>query len=104
MFSQLKTVLVNSYIGAIGLGYLLAQTILHVVGIISAPLAVWVSQKEWAGYRAATGYTSHSFPLRDALPELVRAVGLFVLWYLLVKWLYFTPPKSEPAPASQLTS
>ncbi|PYV16835.1 MAG: hypothetical protein DMG21_10400 [Acidobacteria bacterium] len=32
-------------------------------------------------------------PLKDALPELVRFVVIVVVWYLLLRWLYFNPPK-----------
>jgi hypothetical protein len=35
------------------------------------------------------------FSLKDALPDLSRFVVLFLVWYLLVRWLYFTPPKTD---------
>lgn len=41
------------------------------------------------------------FSLKDALPDLSRFVVLFLVWYLLVRWLHFKLPKtlaSEPAP------
>ena len=41
------------------------------------------------------------FSLKDALPDLSRFVVLLLVWYLLLRWLYFTPRKtdaSEPAP------
>ena len=99
MFERLKRALVESFVGAIALGYLLAQCILHFVGIFASPIAGWVSRND---YRAIvpSGAALAGFSLKDALPDLGRFVVLFLVWYLLVRWLYFTPPKtdaSEPA-------
>src|SRR6185437_5096899 len=44
MFERLKRTLVESYVGAIALGYLLAQVILHFVEIFASPVAVWVRE------------------------------------------------------------
>ena len=100
MFERLKRALVESFVGAIALGYLLAQCILHFVNIFASPIAGWVSRND---YRAIVpgGAALAGFSPRDALPDLSRSVVLFLVWYLLVRWLYFTPPKtgaSEPAP------
>ena len=100
MFERLKRALVESFIGAIALGYLLASSILHFVNIFAAPIAGWVSRND---YRAIVpgGAALAGFSLKDALPELSRFVVLFPVWYFLVRWLYFTPHKtaaSGPAP------
>ncbi len=100
MFERLKRALVESFVGAIALGYLLAQCILHFVNIFASPIAGWVSRND---YRAIipNGATLAGFSLKDALPDLSRFVVLFLVWYLLVRWLYFSPPKTyvpEPAP------
>jgi hypothetical protein len=100
MFERFKRALVESFVGAIALGYLLAQCILHFVNIFASPIAGWVSRND---YRAIipSGAALVGFSLKDALPDLTRFVLLFLVWYLLVRWLYFTPPKtdtSEPAP------
>ena len=100
MFERLKHALVGSYVGAIALGWLFAQGVIQFVNIFAAPIAGWVSRND---YRAIVpgGAALAGFSLRDALPDLSRSVVLFLVWYLLVRWLYFTPPKtgaSEPAP------
>jgi hypothetical protein len=100
MFERIKRALVESFIGAIALGYLLAQCILHFVNIFASPIAGWVSRND---YRAIipSGAELVGFSLKDALPDLTRFVVLFLVWYLLVRWLYFTPPKTDasaPAP------
>jgi hypothetical protein len=100
MFDRLKGALVKSYVGAIALGYLFAQGISHFVNIFASPVAGWVSRNE---YREVMPHGSAiaGFSLKDTLPELVRFLFLLLVWYLLVRWLYFTPLKkedSEPAP------
>jgi hypothetical protein len=100
MFERLKRALVESFVGAIALGYLLAQCILHFVNIFASPIAGWVSRND---YRPIVpgGDALAGFSLKDALPDLSRFVVLFLVWYLLVRWLYFTPPKTDaswPAP------
>jgi len=89
MFERLKRALVDSYVGAIALGYVLAQCILHFVNIFGSPVAAWVTRNE---YRDVIPHTAPvpGFLLRDALPEFVRFSLLFVVWYVLVRWLYFT--------------
>lgn len=100
MLNRLKQALVGSYVGAIALGYLFAQGILHFVNIFASPVAGWISRKQYGGL--VTGTTSlPGFSLQDGLPELVRFVLLLVSWYVLLRWLYFEPPKeetSEPMP------
>ena len=100
MFERLKRALVESFIGAVALGYLLAQCMLHFVSIFASPIAIWVSRNE---YRAIVPgeATLAGFSLKDALPDLTRFVVLLLVWYVLMRWLYFAPPKteaSEPAP------
>ena|SRR5256885_2896530 len=102
MFERLKRSLVESFIGAIALGYLLAQTILYFVGIFSVPLTGWISRREYPEL------TSHStarsgFPFGEATPQLVSFALLSVIWYILLRWLYFGPLKEE-APKPTLDS
>jgi Zn-dependent protease len=92
VLERLKRSLVQSYIGAIALGYLLAQTILHFVGVFAAPLAGWVSRKQYGGFLPHSG-SLPGFSLQDAVPELVRFAVLLLVWYVLVRWLYFPPVK-----------
>jgi hypothetical protein len=100
MFSRLKQALVESYVGAIALGYLFAQGILHFVNIFASPVAGWISRKQYGGLVPRTT-SLPGFSLQDALPELVRFVLLLLVWLVLLRWLYFKPLKketSEPVP------
>lgn len=96
MFSRLRRVLVESYVGAIALGWLFAQGLLHVASIFSAPVAGWIMRNEYSGLMMGRGSLA-----QDALPELVKSVALLLLWYILLRWLYFKPLPSD-ATTSQL--
>ncbi len=95
MLERLKQVVVESYLGAIALGYLLAQAILYFVNIFAAPVAQWASGKIYQGIAPRTAERV-GFPLQAALPPLVSFVVLLLIWYVLLRWLYFTTPKREP--------
>jgi hypothetical protein len=100
MFERLKQALVESFVGTVALGYLLAQCILHFVNTFASPLTGWVTRSEYRQIIPG-GALLPGFSLKDALPDLVKFLFLFLVWYLLVRWLYFTPLKketSEPAP------
>ena len=102
MFKRLKKSMIESYVGAIALGWLLAQSILHFANVFSAPVAHWIMRNEYRGI-LDRGTVSSSLSLQDAAPDLIRALSLLLLWYLLFRWLYLTPPNkesSEPAPSA----
>lgn len=93
MLNRFKRALVDSYVGAIALGYLLADAVLHFCYIFSSPLAGWVSRTEYRNLLTRAN-APQGFMLRDALPELVRFVLLLVAWVVLMRWLYFTSAKN----------
>ena len=90
MLERLKRAIVESYVGAIALGWLLAEGIMHFVGIFAAPVGGWVSQSNYRDVIQKNAGTI-GFPFQDALPELLRAFLLLVIWYVLMRWLYFKP-------------
>ena len=95
---KLKRVLVDSYIGAIGLGYLLAEILEHFVNIFASPVAIWVTQTGFflRGPRTVIlGQASRPSPIAYAIPELVRFVVLLLLWFVLLYWLYLKPEQPD---------
>jgi hypothetical protein len=101
MLDNLKRALVESYVGAIALGYLLAQSILNFVGVFASPVMGWVMRNQYRGVMPNTSFLSHS-SLDYAVPDLVRFLLLIVACYVLLRWLYFKPFKreaDEPAPS-----
>jgi hypothetical protein len=90
MFDRLKRSLVESFVGAIALGWLFAQGIFHFANIFVAPVTAWIGRSE---YRSLTGSASVSagFLLQDAMPELFRSFFLLLIGYILLRWLYLKP-------------
>jgi hypothetical protein len=95
MLNRLKRTLVDSFVGAIGLGYLFAETILSFTAIFSAPVGAWAGRSTYQGLLGHT-FTSTRFPYEAGVPELVRFLVLLVVWYVLLRWLYFTPIGKNP--------
>ena len=85
--------------GAIALGYLLAQTISHFVNIFASPVVGWLTRRQYAGL-APKDSNLPGFSFKDALPDLARFVVLLSVWFALVYWLYFKPLEKENQTAS----
>jgi hypothetical protein len=94
VFKSIKRALVDSYVGAIGLGYLLAQVILYFIRIFSVPVGSWIAQKQAAQFMSRPALYK-GFPLQSALPELINFALLLFLWYILLRWLYLEKPAKE---------
>ena len=100
MVDRLKRVLVESFIGAIALGYVLAEIILYFVSVFTSPVSAWAARGLYRGLVPGTTAFSGS-PMRASLAPAIAFVLLLSVWYLLLRWLYFTPLKeeeSEPIP------
>jgi hypothetical protein len=98
MLKRLKKALVESYVGAIALGWIFAQGILHFANIFASPFAGWGTRGEYRGLSNSMNLPS-GFLFRDALPELVRSFFVLLLGYILLRWLYSKPP-GTPEPES----
>jgi hypothetical protein len=78
MLERLRSVLVSSFVGAIALGSVFAQGILHFAYVFSAPVAGWLTRREYHGVvdRVTTGFTLHDS--RNWLsPFHCRSSGMF---------------------------
>lgn len=96
MLKRIKRALVESFVGAIALGYLLAQTILHFVNIFASPVVGWISRMQYGGLAPKDSHLP-GFSFKDALPEVTRFAVLLLVWYVLVRWLYFKPVEESAA-------
>jgi hypothetical protein len=103
MIDRLKQVLVESFIGAIALGYLLAEAVLYFVRVFDSPVAALATRNLYRGLVPGTTAFSNS-PLQAAVSPAVAFVLLLLVWYLLLRWLYFTPLKKESAPNPEQTT
>jgi hypothetical protein len=91
MFERFKSALVSSFVGAIAVGWIFAQGTLHFAYIFSAPVAGWLTRRE---YQRMFDRSYEGFSFHDALPELAKSVPLLLVGYLLLRWLYYKP--SQP--------
>jgi hypothetical protein len=90
MLSQLRRTLVDSYVGAIGLGWLLADIVVNFAKVFTSPLAKWFVRREY-GSLLEHQSAPRGFSLEDAVPDLVSFLVLLIVWYILMRWLYFKP-------------
>jgi hypothetical protein len=100
MFERLRQAAVESFVGAIALGYLLAQVIMHFVGTFVAPVQAWITQRELhLVMPGGPTVASTGLSFQSAAPELIRFLLLAMVWYVLMRWLYFRPLRKElPGP------
>jgi hypothetical protein len=101
MFRKLRRILVETFIGALALGWMLAEIINHFVNIFASPVATWIGRSEFHDVLRAGNYPTEGFLFQDALPELLRFVILLTVWYALVRWLYFKPLEGSASDAPQ---
>ena len=99
MFDRLKQAVVESYVGAIALGYLFAQLVQHFVNIFASPIAGWIERKQYGAFVSRTS-APVGFSFQDAVPELVRFFLLLLFWSVLLRWLYFEAPQKRDIRAS----
>ena len=89
MLDRMKQSLVDSYVGAIGLGWLFASGIQSFAISFSESIAGWIERSEYRGIMVTPPVTS--FLLRDAVTNALRAFVLLLIGYILLRWLYYKP-------------
>ena len=94
MFKRLKQALVESFVGAIALGWLLAQSLSHFAATFTSPLAALAMQKQMQAFQSSSPRWENA-ALQRAILELVTAVSLFALSYILLRWLYYKPVQEQ---------
>jgi hypothetical protein len=101
MFRKLRQILTESFVGAIALGWMLAEIVAHFVNVFAAPVASWIGRTEYRDVLRTNNYPTEGFLLQDGLPELIRFVVLLIVWYVLVRWLYFKPDTNAASESAQ---
>ena len=97
MLSRLKTALVESFAGAIAIGFLIAQGIQRMAYVVSDPLTRWIAARI-QGEEAARIWRNtvpQRFTFELALPQLFVALFLLSMAFVLVRWLYFPAGDQE---------
>lgn len=100
MLDRLRAALVDSFAGAIALGFLFAEGIQRMAYIFADPVTRWLLQRfqEQQNGRYSSLFTSPPrFPFEMAIPQLFTALFLLTASYVLLRWLYF-PPEDKQDP------
>lgn len=87
MLERLRRALIESYIGAIALGWIFAQAIQHFTYIFASPVASWISRRQYAEMPGVARWPTRLF-LREAIPEAITTFLLLAVGYVLLHWLY----------------
>ena len=87
MIERLRSILVESFVGAIGLGFLLSQMVAHFANTVAYSASNWLVQSS-----SINGVLVRRFQAETIMVEFVRGIVLLLVGYLLLYWLYF--PKS----------
>jgi hypothetical protein len=92
MIERLKKALIDSYVGAITIGWMISDAGLKIATALALPILTWFRHhlvSETFGVKP-----SHE-PIEWQLliPGLISAVILLAFGYGLLRWLYFAEPK-----------
>ncbi len=69
------------------------RKVLHFAYVFSAPVAGWLTRREYHEITLDRATTPTAFSPQDALPELVRS--LLLVGYVLLRWLYYRPSEAD---------
>jgi predicted Kef-type K+ transport protein len=98
MLDRLKTALVESFAGAIAIGFLLSEGIMRVAYIFSEPVTRWILERiqQEQNSRDPNSFAAlPRFPFEMAIPELFTALFLLVMAFVLLRWLYLPPAEKQ---------
>src|SRR4051812_33367426 len=93
---RLKRGLVDSFVGAICIGWMLAQGFLHLVAALVLPVNQWIVRQALLDARGRADDPGR-YKVENSLPDLASAIVIFVIAYVLLRWLYFKPVAEVPA-------
>jgi predicted Kef-type K+ transport protein len=94
MLKRLKTALVDSFVGAIAIGWLLAEGIIHFVNVFIEPEISWISQRQYL-VLIHPNPGPPPFPFQLALSELLKSLFLLLIAYGLLRWLYYPATEKQ---------
>lgn len=83
----------DSFVGAIGLGWIFATAVEHFANIFVVPFRGWALRNAVFNFHAGHNQAGPAYQL--AALELFESVLLLVIGYVLLRWLY--PDSSETA-------
>jgi hypothetical protein len=94
MLERVKTALVDSFVGAIALGWLFAQGVMRFVGSLIEPMQRWITQQQfWRANHVNSAMPGLSLEL--ALTQLLMSGLLLLIAFGLLRWLYYPAAEKQ---------
>jgi predicted Kef-type K+ transport protein len=106
VLNRIRKALVDSYAGAIAVGWLLSQGICHCALLIVSPLTIWAQirlQQRLDPSRSILYEQPQRFPYEQVGSQVLLILILLLLAFLLLRWLYMEPAKVEGPSESEET-
>jgi hypothetical protein len=101
--NRIREVLRNEYIGAVAIGFLLAQLILTVINLIMRPINVYLDRA--ASPTSVFGYSKiQPFSLASLTGPVINIVLLGLISFLFLRFLYLKPTGDEADERTQSVS
>ena len=95
--NRIREVFRNEYIGAVAIGFLLAQVIGGIVSLMMRPVDFYLERA--AAPRSVFGRAdTQSFPWPSLIGPAIDLLLLLLASFLLLRWLYLNP-RRQPASA-----
>lgn len=92
MLDRMRTALVESYVGVIVVGWLLADGLVRFTGIFSSPILSWETRRAFASMTPSVA-GPQPFAFQVSLPDVIASALLLLIGYGLLRWLYY--PRAE---------
>lgn len=99
MLDRMRTTLVESYVGAIVTGWMLADGLVRFTDIFAAPILSWATQREIDFLESPSLH--QSFPYEAAVPQALSSALLLLIGYGLLRWLYYPRAEREARGAAE---
>jgi fructose-specific phosphotransferase system IIC component len=104
MRERIKSALVDSFVGAIAVGWLFAEGVARFVTSFTTPLTEWIIEQ--MRYQQMPRFSRPiafrpQFPFQIMIPQLIAGALLILIAYLLLRWLYFEPSEKQNSEQTQ---
>ena len=104
MLDRVKTALIESYSGAVLVGWILAQGVMSVVGVVMYPAMQLVNRRFVRQQGSVLGSNRPEIDLFDPIQlgvGALKAVLILGAGLLLLRWLYMPPIVNEELPEQE---
>lgn len=96
MLEKIRKAMVESFVGAIAIGVLIANSIVNFVMGITTPLTEWLTMR-LQNRQENPYYPSPEFPFQRLIPQWIASAVFLLIAYALLRWLYMEPSAAAPS-------